>query len=92
MLFGNPSLLEALASTKLNLLLDVGFNNEVGKDSALYWNKESGNLASLLEKADVLDADTIVMLDKRSTARVEDAYSWDKIVREYERVFMGDAR
>ena len=36
----NPSLLEALESTKLNLLLDVGFNREVGEDGALYWKKE----------------------------------------------------
>ena len=35
----NPSLLEALESTKLNLLLDVGFNREVGEDGALYWKK-----------------------------------------------------
>ena len=33
----NPSLLEALGSTQLNLLLDVGFNREVGQESALYW-------------------------------------------------------
>lgn len=37
----NPSLLEALASTKLNLLLDVGFNREVGEDGAIYWKKMS---------------------------------------------------
>ncbi len=43
----NPSLLEALGSTKLNLLLDVGFNHEVGEDAALYWNKEEGNLSSI---------------------------------------------
>ena len=30
----NPSLLEALGSTKLNLLLDVGFNREVAEDAA----------------------------------------------------------
>ena len=36
----NPSLLEALESTDLNLLLDVGFNKEVAEDGALYWNKE----------------------------------------------------
>ena len=84
----NPSLLEALASTKLNLLRDVGFNKEVGEDSALYWNKDPGNLASLLEKADALDADTIAQLDKKSTERVKSAYSWSKIVREYESVFL----
>ena len=36
----NPSLLEALASTKLNLLLDVGFNREVAEEGALYWKKD----------------------------------------------------
>ena len=35
----NPSLLEALASTKINLLLNVEFNKEVAKDGALYWNR-----------------------------------------------------
>lgn len=84
----NPSLLEALASTRLNLLLGVGFNKEVGEDSALYWSKDSGNLAALLEQADALDADTIAMLDKKSTERVRDAYSWKKIVSEYEKTFL----
>ena len=35
----NPSLLEALGSTQLNLLLNVGFNQEVGLDSCIYWGK-----------------------------------------------------
>lgn len=51
----NPSLLEALSTTKLNLLLDVGFNKEVGEEPALYWNKENGNLATLIQKADTMD-------------------------------------
>ena len=83
----NPSLLEALASTRLNLLLGVGFNKEVGEDSALYWSKEPGDLSALLEKADALDAEIIEQLDEKSTARVQDAYSWEKIISEYERVF-----
>ena len=33
----NPSLIEALGSTDLNLLVDVGFNKEVAEDGALYW-------------------------------------------------------
>ena len=78
----NPSLLEALASTRLNLLLGVGFNKEVGEDSALYWSKEPGNLSALLEKTDALDAEIIEQLDEKSTARVQDAYSWEKIISE----------
>ena len=42
----NPSLLEALGSTDLNLLLDVGFNREVAEDSALYWSKEGSLLSA----------------------------------------------
>lgn len=84
----NPSLLEALASTRLNLLLGVGFNKEVGEHSALYWSKELGNLAALIEKADALDNDTADRLDKVSTERVRSAYSWKKIVEEYENVFL----
>ena len=48
----NPSLLEALGSTDLNLLLNVPFNREVALDSALYWTKKSGSLARLIETAD----------------------------------------
>ena len=47
----NPSLLEALASTQINLLFDVGFNKEVGEDGAIYWNKTEGDLAAVIERA-----------------------------------------
>lgn len=86
----NPSLLEALASTKVNLLLGVGFNREVGEDAALYWSKEPGNLARLIEQADALDAQTIEKLDRDSTARVVEAYAWSDICAQYERVFCNE--
>lgn len=41
----NPSLIEALGSTDLNLLVDVGFNKEVAEDCALYWSRKPGSLA-----------------------------------------------
>ncbi|MCJ0554362.1 glycosyl transferase, partial [Enterococcus cecorum] len=46
----NPSLLEALGSTKVNLLLDVGFNREVGENGALYWKKNT--LSDLIDEVD----------------------------------------
>ena len=55
----NPSLLEALGSTNLNLLLDVGFNREVAEDGALYWTKEDNNLANLINYADILSDEKI---------------------------------
>ena len=50
----NPSLLEALSCTDLNLLLDVGFNREVAEEAALYWTKDSGSLARCIDNADTL--------------------------------------
>ena len=84
----NPSLLEALASTKLNLLLDVGFNKEVGKDGAIYWNKEDGNLSNIIEKTDKLSRDEIKQLSIKAKDRIESKYSWDKIVSDYEKIFL----
>lgn len=83
----NPSLLEALGSTDLNLLLDVGFNREVGIDTALYWNKEKGNLADLINRADAMDCEEVEMLGKKAKQRIREAYSWEYIVKEYETLF-----
>lgn len=82
----NPSLLEALGSTDLNLLLDVGFNREVAEDAALYWNKQSGNLASLIDQADNMNAGEITELGEKSSQRVVETYSWQHIADEYNRL------
>lgn len=84
----NPSLLEALGSTDLNLLLDVGFNKEVGEDAALYWNKEEGNLAGLIDRTDAMNIEAIKALGEKAKKRIKDAYSWEHIVDEYEKVFL----
>ena len=83
----NPSLLEALGSTELNLLLDVGFNREVGASSALYWSKREGDLLGLIEKADALEADLRRRFGVAAKERVKAAYSWTFIGDEYKRVW-----
>jgi len=83
----NPSLLEALGSTKLNLLLDVGFNKEVGQEGALYWNKEEGKLANLINECDKISYEQILDLNKKAKNRIEEEYSWDKIIEKYENIF-----
>ena len=70
------------------LLLDVGFNKEVAENSAIYWNKEKGNLASAIEKTDSMTESEISSLAKASTARIADAYSWNLIASEYTQVWM----
>lgn len=86
----NPSLLEALGSTKLNLLLDVGFNREVAKDAALYWKKEKGNLSQLIEKADKMSEELIDQYGCKAKERIKSAYSWNFIGDEYRKVFFNN--
>ena len=83
----NPSLLEALGATKLNLLLDVGFNREVAEDAALYWQKESEKLAELINYCDALPTDQIELLGQKAKARIQNQYSWQYIADRYENVF-----
>ena len=73
-----------MASTRLNLLLDVGFNREVAEDSALYWTKKPGNLASLIDRADDMGKDEIEALDKGSIDVIRQRYSWRFITEKYE--------
>lgn len=79
----NPSLLEALGSTKLNLLLKVGFNQEVAEDSAIYWEKTEGDLAQLIDRADCMDPETIRILSFKAKERIQKAYSWEFICSRY---------
>lgn len=81
----NPSLLEALASTKLNLLLDVGFNREVGEDGAIYWKQDE--LARVIEEVEGFDQAMVADLDFKSSQRIFLAFTWEKIVSDYEEVF-----
>jgi len=83
----NPSLLEAMASTKLNMLLDVCFNREVGGNAALYWAKEKGSLAKLIDAADKMPEIEIENLGNLAKGRIEGEYSWEKIVGEYEELY-----
>ena len=84
----NPSLIEALGSTDLNLLVDVGFNIEVAEDSALYWSRDEGSLASLINKADNMSQEEIMTLSKKAKERVRTSYSWQYICDKYENCFL----
>ena len=83
----NPSLLEALGSTKLNLLLDVGFNREVAEDAALYWNKDKGDLAALIEQADKMEYEEIEKMGNAAKERIKSNYSWEHICNQYKKVW-----
>ena len=83
----NPSLLEAMGATDLNLLLDVGFNREVAENAALYWSKDPGSLAGLINYADQMPREEIIRYGKAAKERIRTAYSWEKIADQYRGLF-----
>jgi rhamnosyltransferase len=84
----NPSLLEAMGSTDLNLLLGVGFNREVAEEAAMYWSKDDGDLAGLIDRADMMSADEIATMSAKAKKRIADAYSWQFICDRYAETFL----
>lgn len=82
----NPSLLEALATTDINILLDVGFNREVGMDGAIYFNKRNGNLAELIDRT--FTEEQINILSQKAKKRIIKEYTWEKINESYELLFL----
>lgn len=86
----NPSLLEALSSTKLNLLYDVGFNREVGQSTALYWTKDNDSLKELLDSTENMNSKKIEKLGISAKNRIENTYSWKYITEKYNDVFISE--
>ncbi|HFR3392433.1 TPA: glycosyltransferase, partial [Streptococcus suis] len=82
----NPSLLEALAQTNENLVLGVDFNRKVALESARYWSKESGSLSQLINQID--ENAEAVELGEIAKKHMKDEYTWEKIVQEYEELFL----
>lgn len=82
----NPSLLEALAQTNENLVLGVDFNQKVALNGAHYWSKEQGNLSQLIDRIDgQIEAEELGQIAKE---HMSTAYTWEKIVQEYEELFL----
>lgn len=82
----NPSLLEALAQTNENLVLGVDFNQKVALNCAHYWSKEQGNLSQLIDRIDrQVEAEELGQIAKE---HMSTAYTWEKIVQEYEELFL----
>ncbi|EHI69371.1 beta 1-4 rhamnosyltransferase Cps2T [Streptococcus ictaluri] len=84
----NPGLLEALAHTNTNLVLDVDFNRSVAKEGALYWSKEKGQLRALINQLDQVPEN--LSLGEVAKQRILDDYTWEKIVGEYEALFLNE--
>ena len=81
----NPSLIEALSLTDLNILYDVCFNHDVGEEACLYF-KEKGSLEKLLNDIKLLDSKKKIF-GNMAKKIVRENYTWDIIVEKYKEVF-----
>lgn len=87
----NPSLLEGMAATKVNLLCDVAFNREVGRKAALYWRKEKGSLRALIRRAEEMSPEEREALGRKAKERISEAYRWQMITDRYAALWLNAA-
>lgn len=83
----NPSLLEALSKTSINILYDVAYNKEVGQDACFYFTKEENNLRKQIDKVDKLSTQEIKAYEEKSKQRIKEEYTWDIVVNKYNQLF-----
>ena len=81
----NPSLVEALSLTDLNVLYNVCFNADIGLDTALYFENEK-ELTDLLNDSEMLDQKK-TELGPKARKRIADCFTWEKIMEQYKAIF-----
>ncbi len=85
----NPSLLEAMGTTNLSLVLDVSFNREVGEDSVLYWTKNKGSLSSVIDRAEKMDDEERSLYGTKAKEHIRTCYNWKLVGDEYLKLWKG---
>lgn len=83
----NPSLLEAMSSTEVNLLYDVVFNKEVGQDAALYFDEDRKSLCELINNCDKMSEYDRKIFGEKAKKRMQEYYTWDIVVEGHNKVF-----
>ena len=82
----NPSLLEALSTTDINILFDVPYNREVGDKATLYFSENEDSLTKIINKLDQIKEVDKKRYGKLSKQRIKDEYTWDIVVEEYNKL------
>jgi len=82
----NPSLLRAMHAGTAPVVLDVSFNTTVVGEIGYVFNKDSGNLARMLEEL-AGKPDEVRQTGERARARAQTHFNWDAVAREHARLF-----
>jgi len=83
----NPSLLEALSITDVNILYNAVYNMEVGEDAALYFSNEDGSLSKQIEMIEKFKVKDQKEYGEKAKNRIKDEYTWEIVVKKYKKLF-----
>jgi glycosyltransferase involved in cell wall biosynthesis len=83
----HPALVEAMASGNAILYLDTPANRETAQDCGIPFRLDAGDLATRLEQLTVAPK-RIEELGQRAEAVARNVYGWDKVVDQYEALFV----
>lgn len=83
----NPSLLEALSMTNVNILFKINYNEEVGEDSCFYFTKSDGSLKEVINKVDALSSQEQLAYGKLAKERIKIKYTWDIVEEKYDKLY-----
>jgi glycosyltransferase involved in cell wall biosynthesis len=81
----HPALIEAMGFGNAVLVLDTPENREVAAEAGIYYDGR-GDLKTQLQQA-IDSPELLTSFRLRSVARVQEAYSWEKITDQYEALF-----
>ena len=83
----NPSLLEALSITDVNILYDACYNKEVGEDAAIYFSNEDGSLCKQIEVIEKFKSKEQNEYGEKAKNRIKEEYTWEIVVKKYKKLF-----
>ena len=83
----NPSLLEALSITDVNILFNACYNKEVGEDAAIYFSNEEGSLCKQIETIEKFKIKDQNEYGAKAKQRIKDEYTWEIVVKKYKKIF-----
>ena len=83
----NPSLLEALSLTDVNILYNAVYNKEVGGNAAIYFTDDEGSLCRQIETVEKFKIKDQNEYGKRAKQRIIDEYTWEIVVKKYKKLF-----
>ena len=83
----NPSLIENLSTTDINIVYENEYNKEVGKESCIYFTDEAFMLRDILDKVDNFKTREYEEYGNKAKERIKEEYNLDSIMNKYKKVF-----